>query len=308
MYLTSIIAVNNMTINKLNMTTNKIVCMIIILIIIFSIIIVMMVKTKTKKERFTKAKDKSKTKNKREKLEKIIGVCNNILVGKEHMCNCTNKDGTPGNDFKSCKSRNKKKLCNNYHVCKKFFKMFLSGSEPKYEPEKWAHPLIKNSHNCYAYFLNDKIPLVKERCRKLKNNCDTLKPQPGSISFLKGMRKSRNNKYTCDRMIQAVLDDNKPIEMSKFDEKCKKGYYKGYMVVDRDHTYHFYRQDDNLRWSHKQGTLSVENGDAMDKPIYVPHLSDKNYNKEKNDDGINYNDSCAYMCIPSNKYFNTRAI
>ena len=33
MYLTSIIAVNNMTINKLNMTTNKIVCMIIILII-----------------------------------------------------------------------------------------------------------------------------------------------------------------------------------------------------------------------------------------------------------------------------------
>jgi len=272
--------------------------------IIISIIILMGIKTKTKKkEKFTQKK-----KTKREKLEKIIGVCNNILIGKEHMCNCTNKDGTPSNDFKSCKSQNKKKQCKNYHVCKKFFKMFLSGSEPKYEPEKWAHPLIKNSHNCYAYFLNDKIPLVKERCRKLKKNCGTLKPQPGAISFLKGMRKSRNNKYTCDRMIQAVLDDNKSIEMSKFDDKCKKGYYKGYMVVDRDHTYHFYRQDDNLRWSHKQGTLAVENGDAMDKPIYVPHLADKNYNKEKRDDGINYDDSCAYMCIPSNKYFNTRAI
>ena len=34
------------------------------------------------------------------------------------------------------------------------------------------------------------------------------------------------------------------------------------MVVDPGNTYHFYRQDNNVRYSHKQGTLDVENLDA----------------------------------------------
>jgi hypothetical protein len=273
-----------------------------------------MVLSKRKKEKYTKQytnknKNKKTRTRKKEKMEKIISICNNIMVAKEDMCNCKNKDGMPSNDIRNCKNKNKKKDCENYHVCKKLFKTFTTGSEPTYDPEKWTHPLIKNSHNCYAYFLDDKIPLVKERCRKLKkHNCGSLKPQPGAISYLKGMRKTKNRNYTCDKMIQAVLDDNKTIKLTKFDKKCSKGYYKGYLVVDRDNTYHFYRQDDNLRWSHKQGTLPVENGDASDKPIYAPHLADKNYNKENAEDGIKYNDSCAYMCIPSNKYYKTQAI
>ena len=55
-----------------------------------------------------------------------------------------------------------------------------------------------------------------------------------------------------------------------------------------------------------QGTLSVENKDASKKPIYVPHLSDMNYSKGRND-GINYTDFCGYMCVPQNKYIETKA-
>ena len=109
-------------------------------------------------------------------------------------------------------------------------------------------------------------------------------------------------------MIKAVIDDNPNIKMGQFDRKCPKNCYKGYLTVDKDHTYHFYRQDSNLRFSHKQGTLEVENVDASDLPIYAPHLADKNYNKDNKEDGINYNESCGYMCIPSNKYESTSAI
>ena len=70
----------------------------------------------------------------------------------------------------------------------------------------------------------------------------------------------------------------------------------------------FYRQYNNVRWSHKQGTLRVENVDAGGKPIYAPHLSDMNYNKENKNNGINYTKFCNYMCIPNNDYLETHAL
>lgn len=263
---------------------------------------------KRKKETFSSKK--KKTVNKRKKnIQEIVRICNDILVDREDKCNCKNENGHPSDDIKKCMANNSSTECKNYNLCKKFVKAFMSGSEPKYEPEIWKDPLVNDSHNCYAYFLDDRIPAVKKKCKEKKNgDCSNLKPQPGSISFIKGRRKDKNRKYTCDKMIRAVLDDNKIIELTNFENKCRKGYYKGYMVVDRDHTYHFYRQDSNGRWSHKQGTLEVENTDASDRPIYVPHLADKNYNKDNEEDGINYTDSCAYMCIPSNKYHKTEAI
>ena len=58
------------------------------------------------------------------------------------------------------------------------------------------------------------------------------------------------------------------IKLSSFSEKCPKHHYKGSLVVDPGNTYHFYRQDNNVRYSHKQGTLRVENIDSDGKPIY----------------------------------------
>ena len=204
------------------------------------------------------------------------------------------------------------------------FESLMSGSEPDYEPDSWSNPIIEGSHNCYTYFLNDKVPRTKNKCRELcmkKNNCKTkikecgnLKPQPGKYAAEKTSFKA-NRKYTCEDMAQKVILDNTDFETNKavisrtpFAQRCPDKHYKGALVVDPNNTYHFYRQDSNGQWSHKQGTLRVENKDASGKPIFAPHLSDNNYNKKKKKDGINYTDFCDYMCIPSNGHLDTHAI
>ena len=257
-------------------------------------------KTKKKKEKFSK---------RNRDIQKIVSSCNDILIHYEDDCNCKTKEGYPTNKIKNCLKTKKGKKCNSYNLCKRFMKSFMSGSEPDYKPELWEDEYINDSHNCYAYFLDDRIKVIKKKCKNTKKeDCDHLKPQPGAFSYLKGKRTRRNSKYRCPNMLKAVLDDNKSIKLVNFNEKCPKGHYKGYLVVDQDHTYHFYRQDSNGRWSHKQGTLDVENTDASDLPIYVPHLADKNYNKKNEEDGINYTELCSYMCVPNNKYFKTNAI
>ena len=179
--------------------------------------------------------------------------------------------------------------------------------------------------------INDQIPSVKNKClsmcknkgyrnnqcrsnKKKVNTCSNLKPQPGNYAYNKGYGTNKKI-YQCPNMIEKVLKDNynvkkgvSKIKLSKFNERCPRNYYKGAMVVDPNNTYHFYRQDDNIRYSHKQGTLRVENIDASKNPIYVPHLADKNYNKNNRSNGINYTNFCTYFCIPKNNYLDTHAM
>ena len=291
--------------------------MYICLVLLSLFILISMLKKTKKKEKFHNI-HRSKSSRKL-KINKIVKICNNILVNKENKCNCKNKDGYPHEDLKYCKKKNNNKPCENYHLCKKLFKYFTTDSEPDYNPIKWSKPELEGSHNCYIYMLDDKNKKVMKRCKKHckenPDNCDAddydcgdFKPQPGHHAFYRGTRKKKNKKYTCKSMLKAVIDDNKNIELGKFTKPCKKTHYKGYMVVDKENTYHFYRQDKNGRWSHKQGTLPVENIDASNNPIYVPHLADKNYNKKRKKDGINYDGECNYMCIPNNKWGETYAI
>ena len=105
-----------------------------------------------------------------------------------------------------------------------------------------------------------------------------------------------------------IMKDNPSIKPIKFNRKCPNKYYKAAIVIDPEHTYHFYRQDKNVRWSHKPGTLKVTNKDASGNPIYAPHLSDRNYNKELEKDGIDYTKFCNYFCVPKNSFKRTNAI
>ena len=256
-----------------------------------------------------------------------IKECNKILVDNENDCNCfidNNKEFTEDNIKKCILNKNTKK-CIKYNKCKKQFTNLLTGAEPKYNPDEWASPIIEGSHNCYAYFLNDKIPQVKNKCRKLcleKNNCKEkikecrgLKPQPGNYAFNIGRAPEIKREYSCPKIIDKVLLDNidyttgkNVIHKTNFETKCPPNHYKGAVVVHPDKTYHFYRQDSNGRFSHKQGTLRVENKDSSSKPIYAPHLSDRNYNKDNKIDGINYTDFCTYFCIPKNGFLDTNAV
>ena len=208
----------------------------------------------------------------------------------------------------------------------------MSGTEPLYNPANWKHPLIKGSHNCYTYFLDDKIELVKSKCLnickdnghnnskcKTSNNaveeCSNLKPQPGDYAFehsINGFKKNR--KYTCKDMNEKILIDSynhktkrSNIFKTSFNKPCPNNYYKGGLTIQKGKTYHFYRQDKNARYSHKQGTLAIENVDASGKVIYAPHLADKNYNKQNKKNGISYDEWCGYYCIPRNYHGDTHA-
>ena len=241
--------------------------------------------------------------------QKIVKKCNRILVSQEKHCQCYDKNNYPSNDIVKC-SRTNKTLCSEYHLCKKYFKTKLNGYEPEYNPTRWDNPVVLNSHNCYTYFLNDQnehtIKNCKELCKKNKTcngkprKCSKFKPQPGKIS------NQSINKFKCKDMIYNIIQDNPEIKKSTFYDKCPRGYYKGAIVVETDRTYHFYRQDKSVTWSHKPGILPVTNIDASNNIIYAPHECDRNYNKHNNN-GINYNEFCSYLCVPTNKFKQTNS-
>lgn len=240
----------------------------------------------------------------------VVGADNYSLLNNKNHSQC-NHNAESGSDF-----------CSKHQKCPSFLKSFVSNYEVDYDPKKWQPPYIEGSHNCYTYFLNNQIKAVQERCHELcqkkhgndcpkkVSQCSNLKPQPGDYYYLlsKGNLDKGANKYSCPLMESRILGDNENIKRVRFDQKCPKYHYKGAMVVDPGHTYHFYRQNNDGTWSHKPGTLPVTAKDASEKTIYVPHLADRNYNKEKKKDGINYVDFCGYYCVPNNKYLNTHAI
>ena len=319
---------------------------------------------------------------KRNNISKKIEHCNKVLIKNENLCNCRDQNGRLEKNFNNCSSKKNydKNKCEEYKKCRKMFSNYMSNYEPQYTPENWNHPYIKESHNCYTYFLNDHIKEVAKKCKSLclekhKNKCpkktkkcSNLKPQPGDWAELKGYIKT-NRKYTCPDMNYKILADNLDINYSdnsavyyknseninnnninpllntnkprrksikiqnnnqnnqnnfiidknnnkkksiifpvKFNQKCPPNHYKGALVIDSNKTYHFYRQDSNGRFSHKPGTLNVENLDASNNPIYAVHLADTDYNKNNRPNGITYDKFCSYYCVPNGDYKKTRAI
>ena len=95
-----------------------------------------------------------------------------------------------------------------------------------------------------------------------------------------------------------------------FNRKCPKHYYKAGVTVQtrKNPTYHFYRQDKSGRFSHKQGTLPIENKDSNNLPLWAPHLAGRNYDPDNDGSGIVYDKWCNYFCVPRNYYANTHAI
>ena len=74
--------------------------------------------------------------------------------------------------------------------------------------------------------------------------------------------------------------------------------------------YHFYRQDDNGLWSHKDGNLPATNVDAIGNIISDPKYADRNYGPDKryNYKSLNYSDFCSYYCIPENNHKSTNML
>ena len=169
------------------------------------------------------------------------------------------------------------KLINNLERSKKDLSP-LSGSELKYEPEKWNVSSIKNTHNCYGYALG-------KRVSKIKN-----KQQPGYSS---GYKHISNSEYECKFFYDRLKKDVPASYIEKFDNKCLPGFYKIFLALDKENDYHWYVQNNNQHWSHKPGHSEVTNIDASKNLIKNPKLANRNYGY------LNYKTSCFFACVHS---------
>jgi len=86
-----------------------------------------------------------------------------------------------------------------------------------------------------------------------------------------------------------------PMKRTTFKARCKRGSSKIALVVHPGEDYHFYRQDADGWWSHKDGSNPVKRYDADGKPIWNPRTAKRDYRPKSY---LNYKDFCGYWCAP----------
>lgn len=153
---------------------------------------------------------------------------------------------------------------------------------------------LRESHNCYNYFLNKKSINAIKTCKNIdyKREGSCRRPQPG---YAAGMKPMTNKDYTCKTINYRTLKDNPLILKATEQDTCKKGYYKGALVVAPNRDFHYYRLNDDGVWSHKPGGSKSAIVDSNNKPIINPRLAGRKYGKHGS---LNYKDFCSYYCLP----------
>lgn len=150
-----------------------------------------------------------------------------------------------------------------------------SGSEPPYEPNKWnKNPEVKEN-NCYAYATNTMGKSFPRPGRAGGQN----PPLPGQRG------------YNCANFVAAAESDG--LVKTDCDKACPKCSYKVALVIKPKgrQDYHWYRQDDNGNWSHKQGEDPATDVDEKKNPITDPRIADRG----------GYTDFCECFCVPPKK-------
>lgn len=154
---------------------------------------------------------------------------------------------------------------------------------------------LRESHNCYNYFLNLKSRVAYESCKNgfYKKNKFCKRPQPG---YAAGLKEMEREDYNCNTMMYRTLKDNpKMIKINKT-QKCNKDFYKGALVVAPNRDFHYYRLNDDGIWTHKPGYKPSTQYDASGKLIHDPEKADRNYGGT-----LHYKDFCGYVCIPRDR-------
>lgn len=150
---------------------------------------------------------------------------------------------------------------------------------------------VRESHNCYMYFLNKTNDDVVKMCKKDygKNNI-CRRAQPGYAAGLPLLGKSD---YKCSKMLARTLIDNPDIYKVDEYEKCAPTHYKGALVVAPGRDYHYYRYNDDGAWTHKPGYKPSTTLDSDNNIIRNPRLANRDYGGT-----LNYKDFCSYLCVP----------
>ncbi len=156
---------------------------------------------------------------------------------------------------------------------------------------------IRESHNCYTYFLNLKSKEAFDLCRiDFKNYNMCRRAQPG---YLSGYSKMQKKDFSCPVIEERTLKDNPNIyKLNSIKDSCKPEFYKGAMVVAPNRDYHYYRLNDEGIWSHKPGYKHSTIYDSENNIIIDPKLAARDYGST-----LNYKDFCGYYCVPRNSSY-----
>jgi hypothetical protein len=153
---------------------------------------------------------------------------------------------------------------------------------------------VRESHNCYTYFLNLKNKDAVELCKtdfKKHNMC--RRAQPG---YLSGYKNLNDKDYKCPTIMKRTLSDNPNIiKINSIHAKCPSDYYKGAVVVAPGRDYHYYRLNDDGFWTHKPGYKPTTIYDSNNNIIVDPKLAARDYGGT-----LHYKDFCGYTCVPRN--------
>ena len=151
---------------------------------------------------------------------------------------------------------------------------------------------VRESHNCYSFFLNLKSNKAIETCKHdLPHQDYCRRSQPGYAS---GYPRLKKKDFTCPSIMQRTLDDNKNVYRVKKYQTCPADYYKGALVVAPQRDYHYYRQNDDTKyWDHKPGYKPVQHVDSNNNIITDPETASRDYGGT-----LNYSDFCGFLCVP----------
>ena len=153
------------------------------------------------------------------------------------------------------------------------------------------NPYVRESHNCYMYFLNKKNKDVVKMCKKDYHKHKLCKrAQPGYAS---GYPLLNKKDYKCPKIMERTLVDNPNIYKIGENKKCIPSHYKGALVVAPNRDYHYYRENDDGKWTHKPGYKPSTNYDSKNNFIFNPRKASRDYGGT-----LNYKDFCGYLCVP----------
>lgn len=156
-------------------------------------------------------------------------------------------------------------------------------ASPPYDPDFWNEPGIVRCNNCYNYGCNIKT--------------DTF-AQPGYASGV-------SHSTDCPSVGNAAKADG--LVDTFIEKKCSGCSHLVALVIapgtnpNEIKDYHWYRLDNNGRWSHKPGDTPATDRDASEALITDPETADRRYvynNPEYEQDYVlDYRVFCGYYCV-----------
>ena len=140
-------------------------------------------------------------------------------------------------------------------------------------------------YNCYAYAINNQIR---------DNGSIWFKQQPGEYANVDYHEIGIPSAVTKDFSRFNSIDTPVLFYSVGRYETCQSGAYKVALVISPDSYYHWYRQDSDGLWSHKQGTTPVTREDSSGNLIIDPQTANR---------GI-YTEFVGYFTVkPWNRYY-----